>query len=393
MKMVHLNKHIDAINPDKSSLGRFANDHVNKTMINAEFITLGDKVFLKALRDLKPNEEVFINYGRGHWLFCTDLNVSEAFLGLKLITPTGVIATEDLDKSEMICVYSSLLWDETERFGNGLGKAIQTSFDVEKVNCEIIKNPFVVDTFMIRSIKKINKNERLFLHGIINTKNFPLNSIAITGFGKFRGVTVNPTSILIKNLKETISNNNNNNNNIFYCNVWTTSVKALSAGLEEIHLQVKLTNNIHHAISIHFGVYDGSDCFYLENTSYNEADFSVPDEEGKKCVREVIENGKTMETKRRTNLDLNYLVKELIKCDFNVEISNDPGRFICNYTYYKSLSFIENYKHVGVDDALFVHVPSFDAYDETIQFNFALKLIELIGNMRINRNFNNNYLL
>jgi hypothetical protein len=165
MKMVHLNMHIDAVNPSISSVGRYANDNLDRGKINARFVSINEKVFIKAIRELDRGEEIFISYGRGHWLFCTDLSLSEGFLGLKLADTmkAGVVAKQDFDQGEILCIYSSVLWGRNERFGCGLGGAIVYAEQKENINCEIIKNPFISDTFMVRSLKPIKKNESLYI--------------------------------------------------------------------------------------------------------------------------------------------------------------------------------------------------------------------------------------
>ncbi|KAF2286678.1 hypothetical protein GH714_023508 [Hevea brasiliensis] len=65
----------------------------------------------------------------------------------------------------------------------------------------------------------------------------------------------------------------------------------------------------------------------------------------------------------------------LKKKGYEVTISDDAGRFVCNYVYYHSLRFAEQkgYK------SLFVHVPSFLRIDEETQMHFVASLIEAIA--------------
>jgi len=54
---------------DGSGLASFANDGLTKEKNNTKFGTdyLQTTVFLKALRDIEPGEEIFVSYGRAYW--------------------------------------------------------------------------------------------------------------------------------------------------------------------------------------------------------------------------------------------------------------------------------------------------------------------------------------
>lgn len=60
---------------------------------------------------------------------------------------------------------------------------------------------------------------------------------------------------------------------------------------------------------------------------------------------------------------------------YDVTISDDAGRFVCNYVYYHSLWFAEQKGH----KSLFVHVPLFSRIDEETQMQFAVALLEAIA--------------
>lgn len=56
-------------------------------------------------------------------------------------------------------------------------------------------------------------------------------------------------------------------------------------------------------------------------------------------------------------------------------ISDDAGRFVCNYVYYHSLRFAEEKGH----KSLFVHVPPFSRINEETQMKFMGSLLEAIA--------------
>lgn len=64
-----------------------------------------------------------------------------------------------------------------------------------------------------------------------------------------------------------------------------------------------------------------------------------------------------------------------------LEISKDAGRFVCNYTYYLSLSHCQafpnkRWRHHDGIHCLFVHVPPFECIDEETQVDTLLSLFE-----------------
>lgn len=56
-------------------------------------------------------------------------------------------------------------------------------------------------------------------------------------------------------------------------------------------------------------------------------------------------------------------------------ISNDAGRFVCNYVYYHSLRFAEQHGN----KSLFVHVPLFSRINEETQMRFTASLLDAIA--------------
>lgn len=77
----------------------------------------------------------------------------------------------------------------------------------------------------------------------------------------------------------------------------------------------------------------------------------------------------------KTSCSANTIVKFLKKKGYDVAISNDAGRFVCNYVYYHSLRYAEQKGH----KSLFVHVPLFSRIDEDTQMQFAASLLEALA--------------
>ncbi|KAI4314345.1 hypothetical protein L6164_027262 [Bauhinia variegata] len=70
-------------------------------------------------------------------------------------------------------------------------------------------------------------------------------------------------------------------------------------------------------------------------------------------------------------------VLSFMECDNSVQfmISDDAGRFVCNYVYHQSPRFSEQ----KGNKSLFVHVPLFSRIDEETQMRLAASLLEAIA--------------
>jgi pyroglutamyl-peptidase len=79
-----------------------------------------------------------------------------------------------------------------------------------------------------------------------------------------------------------------------------------------------------------------------------------------------------MKTSLPVDAILNFLKKGK---GYDVMVSDDAGRFVCNYVYYHSLRFAEQ----KGNKSLFVHVPLFSRIDEETQMRFIASLLEAIA--------------
>jgi pyrrolidone-carboxylate peptidase len=88
----------------------------------------------------------------------------------------------------------------------------------------------------------------------------------------------------------------------------------------------------------------------------------------------------------KTSLNIHDICRKL-EMDSNAQpvcVSNDPGRFVCNYTYClsldKCLSSAENNQSGNETKyhSLFVHVPPFKVFDEDNQFLFVIEIMKKI---------------
>lgn len=56
-----------------------------------------------------------------------------------------------------------------------------------------------------------------------------------------------------------------------------------------------------------------------------------------------------------------------------VEVSDDAGRFVCNYIYYQSLNFCKN---VSGTQSVFIHIPSHQTISIQEQIKFVKELLD-----------------
>ena len=88
-------------------------------------------------------------------------------------------------------------------------------------------------------------------------------------------------------------------------------------------------------VFLHFGVSAAARTLLLEQVGYNVADFRIPDERGHVATNEVIHEGEAADL--TTTVRLDELLAVLQSVDPRVALSTDPGRYVCNYVYYRSL--------------------------------------------------------
>ncbi|KAK9277356.1 hypothetical protein L1049_006898 [Liquidambar formosana] len=204
-------------------------------------------------------------------------------------------------------------------------------------------------------------------------------TINVTGFKKFQGVAENPTETIISNLKDFLGKKGLPTGvSLGSCTVLETAgegalpmlYKVMESGIS------KTATSNEQIVWLHLGVNSGAVKFAIERQAVNEATFRCPDELGwqPQQLPIVTEDGGTSRT-RETSCSIEAILKSLQKKGYDVTISDDAGRFVCNYVYYQSLRFAEQKGH----KSLFVHVPLFSKIDEETQMHFAASLLDAIA--------------
>ncbi|KAK7397090.1 hypothetical protein VNO78_18257 [Psophocarpus tetragonolobus] len=212
----------------------------------------------------------------------------------------------------------------------------------------------------------------------------PTTTIHVTGFKKFHGVSENPTETIVNNLTEYMNKKGLPKGLVIgSCSILETAGQGALVPLYQ-RLQSAIiakdseSSNSNKIIWLHFGVNSGATRFAIESQAVNEANFRCPDEMGWKpqTVPIVPSDGGISRT-RETSLPVAEITKALAERGYDVMVSDDAGRFVCNYVYYHSLRFAEQN---GIK-SLFVHVPLFMTINEETQMQFAASLLEVIASI------------
>ncbi|KAE9360364.1 hypothetical protein PF008_g1835 [Phytophthora fragariae] len=195
--------------------------------------------------------------------------------------------------------------------------------------------------------------------------------VYVTGFGKFGDILENPTTFLAKKMAE--------HPKVTESHVLEVAAESCVEVLGELYARAEERGRP--CIFLHFGVSAISRTLLLEQVGYNVADFRIPDERGYVAKNEVIHEGEPDEI--TTNVPLEELLPTLQSVHPRIALSTDPGRYICNYVYYRSLVWVKRQAAKGHPEhlALFVHVAEFRNVVFEDQVALASKIIELVADL------------
>ncbi|OAY32569.1 pyrrolidone-carboxylate peptidase [Manihot esculenta] len=204
--------------------------------------------------------------------------------------------------------------------------------------------------------------------------------IHVTGFKKFQGVAKNPTETIVNNLKDFVEKRGwPAGVTLGSCTVLETAGDGALPSLYKIlESGTAAANNDkrEQVVWLHLGVNSGALRFAIERLAANEATFLCPDELGWQPQQHpIVPVDGGISCTRETCCSIETILKILKEKGYEVTISDDAGRFVCNYVYYHSLRFAEQQGH----KSLFVHVPLFSRIDEETQMQFIASLLEAIA--------------
>lgn len=118
-----------------------------------------------------------------------------------------------------------------------------------------------------------------------------------------------------------------------------SAVSALQKFSELLLAQNLAANPNQQHVFLFFGVNgQAGPEFALERTGWNDCSFRVPDERGWQPDKQpIIPANGTIEQSFKSALPLEAIQRVLVSRDFAVKISDDPGRFLCNFVRIKKI--------------------------------------------------------
>ena len=141
-------------------------------------------------------------------------------------------------------------------------------------------------------------------------------------------------------------------------------------------------------LHVHLGVHSRAECFRIERKAYNVDDFRIPDNDGVQISGERI-SAEIPGDAIATTIDCEALCAALLNVEgdrgpastetgasIRCAPSSDPGRFLCNHVYFRSL---EHCLRLGErHHSLFIHVPPFDVMSKELQCETLLLLLDTL---------------
>jgi pyroglutamyl-peptidase len=209
----------------------------------------------------------------------------------------------------------------------------------------------------------------------------------VTGFGPFDVDAFpeeNPTTVLAETLVEYLQQVHPSlmDTCVIQPLVMETSIQGAQTGIDQVHEQLMKTTTP--TIVLHLGVNRKGTHFQIERCAYNETHFRIPDQCGNQPQNKAIFSEDPLGCALPTSLPVHDILENIQKkySDRNLEpcvsISDDPGRFVCNYAYCYSL---RKFKDIDRVQCLFVHVPPFQVCSQTEQLEFLATLLKALKDL------------
>ena len=165
--------------------------------------------------------------------------------------------------------------------------------------------------------------------------------VLITGFDKFGGESINPSSLCVNSLPDKIDN-------IEIKKITLPTVFKDSSRVLEENISSFSPN-----IVICVGQAGGRSKITPERIAINIDDARIPDNVGNSPIDEIIR--KDGENAYFSTLPIKAIVDELNKNNIPSAISNTAGTFVCNHIMYDAL-YITSKKYPNIK-AGFIHIP------------------------------------
>ena len=166
----------------------------------------------------------------------------------------------------------------------------------------------------------------------------------LTGFGAFPGVPINPTDLLISGWR---LHPERRPSHECECHTLPTEYAASEQAI------CQLLTRQDPRLLIMTGVKECAPSISLERFALNIDDCVIADATGEvREAREIRLGGPGALT---TTVDLGGLRNVMVAREYNIEISNHAGTYVCNHAYYTALDLVQSQRRDT--DVVFVHFP------------------------------------
>jgi pyroglutamyl-peptidase len=168
------------------------------------------------------------------------------------------------------------------------------------------------------------------------------STILLTGFGPFPGVPQNPTADIAQSLHgHSIGSR-------------LVQGKVLDVHYESIETQLQTAiDRLNPSACVLLGIAINRNLISLEKCAYNRAEAGRADAKGHQPEEDkALSNHHAIDTELQTSLLLAPMREALLAKGLPTEISRDPGRYLCNASYFHALLQARS-----TVDCLFVHLP------------------------------------
>lgn len=162
--------------------------------------------------------------------------------------------------------------------------------------------------------------------------------ILLTGFSSFPGAPLNPTKITLQHMRQS-------DKSLPQSVIFPVSYRIVDKYLDQV------LNITRPDIILSFGLSYEADGFTFETTAYNETDRECGD------INHIIPESSISghsPPSLNTRIPFKKLYNLLQKSNIPSSVSTDPGRYLCNYLYFR---IMEKYKDDQSKWCCFIHVP------------------------------------
>ena len=180
--------------------------------------------------------------------------------------------------------------------------------------------------------------------------------ILVTAFGPFGGRKRNASSLALAGLKVLLPRIN--------CRMF-----PVDSAIAPRRMDQALRETRPDAVIL-LGEAGGSTSIRLESTAWNQLDFRIPDNAGRQPVKSIIDPESPASL--TATLPLESIRQQLAALGHPVEISSNPGRFLCNQLLFHTLRTIARRRMPAI--AGFIHLPLESDYP-TVQAVSALATV------------------